>query len=111
MITGRASRRLVDEIAAHPSKDSFCWFCRRAHQNDIENILPFLTAGLLYVAINPNPVVALNLFRTVFAARVVHTLVYAFRPVPQPTRALAYFAAYGATFYMALQTVLFFYGK
>ena len=36
---------------------------RKAHLNDLENILPFLLLSVLYVATNPNPTVALWHFR------------------------------------------------
>ncbi|KAH8344514.1 hypothetical protein KR084_002277, partial [Drosophila pseudotakahashii] len=79
---------------------------RRAHRNDLENILPFFAIGLLYVLTNPAAFLAINLFRAVGIARIVHTLVYAVVVVPQPSRALAFFVALGATVYMALQVVL-----
>merc|ERR1711874_119846 len=46
---------------------------RRAHLNDMENIVPFLFIGLIA------------------ACRMVHTVVYAIVVMPQPSRALAYF--------------------
>ncbi|XP_020797755.1 microsomal glutathione S-transferase 1 isoform X2 [Drosophila serrata] len=79
---------------------------RRAHRNDLENILPFFAIGLLYVLTNPSAWLAINLFRAVGIARIVHTLVYAVVVVPQPSRALAFFVALGATVYMALQVIL-----
>ncbi|KAH8301341.1 hypothetical protein KR059_000526, partial [Drosophila kikkawai] len=79
---------------------------RRAHRNDLENILPFFAIGLLYVLTNPSAWLAINLFRAVGISRIVHTLVYAVVVVPQPSRALAFFVALGATVYMALQVVL-----
>ncbi|XP_055844714.1 microsomal glutathione S-transferase 1-like isoform X1 [Episyrphus balteatus] len=75
---------------------------RRAHRNDMENILPFLTMGLLFVCVDPSPTLAMWLFRIVAAARILHTLVYAFRPVPQPTRAIMFFIAFLITMFMAL---------
>ncbi|XP_061396674.1 microsomal glutathione S-transferase 1 [Musca vetustissima] len=75
---------------------------RRAHRNDMENILPYFTMALLYICTNPNPTIACNLFRVAAVARIIHTLVYAFRPVPQPSRFLAFFTMYLITIYMAL---------
>jgi uncharacterized MAPEG superfamily protein len=49
---------------------------RRNHLNDMENILPFVAIGLFYVAINPNPVVALWHFRVFFFSRIFHTIAY-----------------------------------
>ncbi|ALC48562.1 Mgstl [Drosophila busckii] len=79
---------------------------RRAHRNDLENILPFFIIGLLYTLTNPAAFLAINLFRAVAIGRIVHTLVYAVVVVPQPARALAFFVALGASIYMALQVVL-----
>uniref|UniRef100_A0A1B0ADX1 Microsomal glutathione S-transferase 1 n=1 Tax=Glossina pallidipes TaxID=7398 RepID=A0A1B0ADX1_GLOPL len=74
---------------------------RRAHRNDLENILPYFTMALLYICTDPNPSIACNLFRIGSIARIIHTLVYAFRPVPQPSRFIAFFIMYLITFYMA----------
>ncbi|XP_013117541.1 microsomal glutathione S-transferase 1 isoform X2 [Stomoxys calcitrans] len=74
---------------------------RRAHRNDMENILPYFTMALLYICTNPNPSVACNLFRVAAVARIIHTLVYAFYPVPQPSRIIAFFTMFGITMYMA----------
>uniref|UniRef100_A0A182LW85 Microsomal glutathione S-transferase 1 n=1 Tax=Anopheles culicifacies TaxID=139723 RepID=A0A182LW85_9DIPT len=81
---------------------------RRAHRNDLENILPFFTIGLLYMLTNPEPFIAINLFRAVAVARIIHTLVYAVVVIPQPARGLSWGIAYGATAYMAVKTALFF---
>jgi len=64
---------------------------RRAHLNDLENILPFLIIGLVYVGINPSASCAVFYFRLFAVARVLHTLVYALVVVPQPARAIAFF--------------------
>lgn len=79
---------------------------RRAHRNDLENIVPFLVIGLLYTLTNPSAFWAINFFRAVGIARIAHTLVYAVVVVPQPSRALAFFVAHLITAYMALQVVL-----
>lgn len=81
---------------------------RRAHRNDLENILPFFAVGLLYVLTNPDAFIAINLFRAVAISRIVHTLVYAVVVVPQPARALSWAIAYGTTGFMAVKTILFF---
>lgn len=49
---------------------------RRAHQNDLENILPFLAIGFLYALSGPSYAVAWWLFVAFTAARLVHTAVY-----------------------------------
>ncbi|XP_064556206.1 microsomal glutathione S-transferase 1 isoform X2 [Drosophila montana] len=79
---------------------------RRAHRNDMENILPYFIMALIYVCTNPNPLVACNLFRVAAIARIVHTLVYAVYPVPQPSRILAFATMMLITFYMAAVVAL-----
>ncbi|XP_037938214.1 microsomal glutathione S-transferase 1 [Teleopsis dalmanni] len=78
---------------------------RRAHRNDLENILPFFVIGFLYVLTNPVAFVAINLFRAVAIARIAHTLVYAVHVVPQPARALAFMVAFASTAFMAVQVL------
>merc|ERR1712179_893080 len=63
---------------------------RRAHQNDIENIFPFLILGLLYIFTNPE----------LATATVVYLLV-----VPQPARALAFFGGLGVNIYLAYKVI------
>ncbi|XP_050329838.1 microsomal glutathione S-transferase 1 isoform X2 [Bactrocera neohumeralis] len=79
---------------------------RRAHRNDMENILPYFTMALLYICTNPNPTVACILFRVAAIARILHTLVYAFYPVPQPSRIIAFGVAFVITIYMACAVAL-----
>ncbi|XP_023302252.1 microsomal glutathione S-transferase 1-like isoform X1 [Lucilia cuprina] len=80
---------------------------RRAHRNDMENILPFFAIGFLYVLTNPASFLAVNLFRAVALARIAHTLVYAVVVVPQPARAISFFVALAATAYMAVRVLIF----
>ncbi|XP_035783123.1 microsomal glutathione S-transferase 1-like isoform X1 [Anopheles albimanus] len=81
---------------------------RRAHRNDLENILPFFVIGFLYLLTNPAPTLAINLYRLVAVSRILHTLVYAVVPLPQPARFLAFVGALAPTAYMTLQTLLYF---
>lgn len=81
---------------------------RRAHQNDLENILPYFVIGFFYILTNPDPVIAANLFRAVAVSRIAHTLVYAVVVIPQPARAIAWLIPYVTSFYMAFKTILFF---
>ncbi|CAO1411892.1 unnamed protein product [Diamesa hyperborea] len=81
---------------------------RRAHRNDLENILPFFIAGFFYLLTNPSVFIAVNLFRAAAIARIVHTLVYAVVVVPQPARGIAFFVCMGATFYMSISTAIYF---
>ncbi|XP_063634662.1 microsomal glutathione S-transferase 1 [Cydia splendana] len=79
---------------------------RRAHLNDLENIPAFWILGALYLTTGPAGEWATLLFRLAAAGRVLHTLVYAVVPLPQPTRALAYLVPYGINVYMGVQVVL-----
>lgn len=73
----------------------------------MENILPFLAIGFLYVLTNPSASLAIKLYRTVGLARIAHTLVYAVVVVPQPARFIVFTIALLATAYMALCVVIF----
>ncbi|XP_053678846.1 microsomal glutathione S-transferase 1-like [Anopheles nili] len=119
LLTGR--QRFQKKVFANPEdiksskKDAVPKFddpdverVRRAHRNDLENILPFFTIGLLYMLTNPEPFIAINLFRVVAICRILHTLVYAVVVIPQPARGLSWGVAYMATGYMAFKTILFF---
>merc|ERR1712002_10781 len=77
---------------------------RRAHQNDIENIFPFLFLGLLYILTNPAVATATLVFRIFVGARILHTIVYLL-VIPQPARALAFFAGQGVNIYLAYKII------
>lgn len=49
---------------------------RRAHLNDLENIVPFLGIGLLYSLSGPDLSTALIHFRIFVGARIYHTIAY-----------------------------------
>lgn len=80
---------------------------RRIHQNDLENILPFLVVGLYYVLADPNALAAKILIGIAVGARFAHTLVYFFA-VPQPARTLCWAVHYLITCYMAIKAVVHF---
>ncbi|XP_042529380.1 microsomal glutathione S-transferase 1, partial [Dipodomys spectabilis] len=73
---------------------------RRAHLNDLENVVPFVGVGLLYALSRPAPATALLHFRVFAGARLFHTVAYLL-PLPQPSRALGFFVGYGVTLSMA----------
>merc|ERR1712227_50364 len=77
---------------------------RRAHQNDIENILPFLILGFLYMFTNPAYATALLCYRIFVGARILHTIVYLL-VIPQPSRALAFFAGIFVNIFMAYKII------
>ncbi|GAB0094412.1 hypothetical protein DMENIID0001_097080 [Sergentomyia squamirostris] len=82
---------------------------RRAHLNDIENIMPLLTIGFIYVLTNPLPVVAVNLYRVAGVIRIIHTIIYAIYPIRQPARAICFFVCYFITIYMAIMCIICFF--
>ena len=49
---------------------------RRAHQNDLENILPFFVVGFLYTLTGPSYDVVWWLYSTFTQARILHTICY-----------------------------------
>ena len=51
---------------------------RRAHLNDIENIIPFVLIAAIYLTTGPSLGTAKLLFRIFTAARYIHTFVYLF---------------------------------
>ncbi|XP_027846548.2 microsomal glutathione S-transferase 1-like [Aphis gossypii] len=81
---------------------------RRAHLNDLENIPFFVIVCFGYLLTNPSIYIATNLIRLFVASRIIHTIVYAVIVLPQPSRALSWFAGYATTWYMAFQVILSF---
>ncbi|XP_030567917.1 microsomal glutathione S-transferase 1 [Drosophila novamexicana] len=79
---------------------------RRAHRNDLENVLPFLLMSLAYVACGPHPLTAKLLIRIGASARLLHTIVYAVLPLPQPTRALSFFITFGIVCFEAIYVLI-----
>ncbi|KAG8005847.1 Microsomal glutathione S-transferase 1 [Nibea albiflora] len=93
-------------LRAHPDVERV----RRCHQNDLENIVPFIVVGLLYALTGPHLSTALLHFRIFAGSRILHTIAYVC-VLPQPSRVLSYITGLLVTFSMAhrvLSTVLFF---
>ncbi len=61
---------------------------RRAHRNDLENILPFFAVGLFYALTGPSLAAARVCFIGYALARVLHSIFYVL--ALQPHRTLAY---------------------
>lgn len=81
---------------------------RRAHLNDLENIPAFWVLGALYLTTGPSVLCATMLFRAFTLTRVIHSIVYAVYPLPQPTRAIAFAIPFLINLYMGAQTALYF---
>lgn len=71
----------------------------------MENIIPFIIIGFAYVLTNPDAWLAILLFRSAAAARILHTFVYAVYVLPQPSRALAFFVPFFISLYMAAKVM------
>ncbi|XP_008276996.1 microsomal glutathione S-transferase 1 [Stegastes partitus] len=73
---------------------------RRCHQNDLENVIPFVLIGLLYALTGPELSTALLHFRLFAGSRIFHTIAYV-GALPQPSRGLGFFVGFGVTLSMA----------
>ncbi|KPJ13602.1 Microsomal glutathione S-transferase 1 [Papilio machaon] len=81
---------------------------RRAHLNDLENIPAFWVLGALYLTTGPVAAWATLLFRVYAVSRIVHTIVYALIPLPQPARGIAFGVPYLIKWYMGFQVILYY---
>jgi uncharacterized MAPEG superfamily protein len=61
----------------------------RLHRNDLENILPFFTVGLIFVLMGVSAFAAQTYFYTFTGARIVHTIAYIAKLQPWRTVAFA----------------------
>ncbi|XP_038208522.1 uncharacterized protein LOC119829894 [Zerene cesonia] len=78
---------------------------RRAHLNDLESIPLFWILGGLYLTTGPSAVLATALFRTYTVSRIVHTVVYAIIPLPQPARGIAFDISFLIKLYMGVHVI------
>lgn len=76
---------------------------KRAHQNLIENAVPFFVVGLLYVLTGATRTGAIAYFATFTAARLLHTLFYLWGK--QPFRTITFAAGVLATLGMAVHVI------
>lgn len=74
----------------------------------MENILPYLSIGLIYVLTDPAPWIAKTCFIVATIARVLHTFVYAVYVIPQPARAICFFVQFVITIYFAIASIVYF---
>lgn len=77
---------------------------RRSHQNDLENIVPFLVIGFLYALSGVSYAPAAVLFIVFTAARLLYTVVYV--AGLQPWRTIAFAVAQIALYVMAIATLV-----
>lgn len=78
---------------------------RRAHLNDLENIPVFWVLGGLYLTTGPVAAWATLLFRLFTAGRIIHTIVYAVTPLPQPARGIAFGIPLFINLYMGFKVI------
>ncbi|CAL8242326.1 unnamed protein product [Merluccius merluccius] len=99
-VRGKSEEQKKKLLRSHPDVERV----RRCHQNDLENIIPFVIIGLLYSLTAPDISTALIYFRVFAASRICHTLAYIL-PLPQPSRALAWMTGMVVTFCMAFRVL------
>ncbi|XP_065807336.1 microsomal glutathione S-transferase 1 [Labrus bergylta] len=88
------------QLRTHPDVERV----RRCHQNDLENIVPFVVIALLYTLTGPSLSSALLHFRVFAGSRIFHTLSYVC-VLPQPCRALSWMIGMLSTFSMAYRVL------
>jgi uncharacterized MAPEG superfamily protein len=76
----------------------------RMHRNDLENILPFFTVGLIFVLMGVSAFAAQVYFYTFTGARIVHTVTYIARL--QPWRTIAFVLGLLCTIGMLVQILI-----
>ena len=77
---------------------------RRAHQNDLENIVPFIPLSMLWVLTSPSHTLFATLSWAFFGARVLYTICY-FRSL-QPWRSIAFGVAMLIMFAIGLMCLM-----
>lgn len=88
----------TQRLPAKTERDADVERYRRAHRNDLENILPFFVVGAIYAATQPSPLGAWLCLPGFALARVLHTVFYLRGAMPHRTIAYAY--GYFATVWM-----------
>jgi uncharacterized MAPEG superfamily protein len=89
-----AAQGIAEKSARDPDVERY----RRAHRNDLENILPFFVVGAIFAATGPSPLSAWLCLPGFALARLLHTVFYLRSAMPHRTIAYAY--AYFATLWM-----------
>nr|AFO69977.1 GST-like protein [Strongylocentrotus droebachiensis] len=79
---------------------------RRCHLNDLENIVPFIALGLLFALTSGASTTTIVWHYRIFVvARLLHTIAY-IGALPQPSRALSFFAGLVVNVSMAVQIIM-----
>lgn len=80
---------------------------RRAHQNDLENVLPWYAVTFLWLTTSPPMWLASLVIKTFVFARIGHTVAYAIMH-QQPLRAITFFIGFGAMVFQILHTLVYY---
>ena len=73
----------------------------------MENIVPFVLIGLLYVSTSPSLLVAKLFFAIFMVTRIAHTIIY-LNAVPQPARGLVFLAGFLINCAMVMSVIVHF---
>ncbi|XP_060885285.1 microsomal glutathione S-transferase 1-like [Labrus mixtus] len=95
-VASKSAEERKKQLRTHPDVERV----RRCHQNDLENIVPFVVIALLYTLTGPSLSSALLHFRVFAGSRIFHTLSYVCA-LPQPCRALSWMTGMLCTLSMA----------
>lgn len=87
-------------LSARTARDEDVERARRAHRNDLENILPFFAVGFFYALTQPNVAAARVLFVGYLLARILHSVFYL--AALQPWRTLVFALGQAITVVMLL---------
>jgi glutathione S-transferase len=87
-------------VAAKEGRDADVERARRAHRNDLENILPYFAVGAVYAACEPSALGAWLCYGGFTVGRVAHTLFYLNERMPH--RTVVYALGYFTTLWMIL---------
>jgi uncharacterized MAPEG superfamily protein len=90
--------------APRPSVDEDIERVRRAHLNDLENVLPFLVAAFLFALTGPGPLATRIYLWGFLTARVLHSIFYI--QGKQPHRTLAFTVGAVLMLFMVVQTLV-----
>ncbi|HJQ84452.1 MAG TPA: MAPEG family protein [Candidatus Binatia bacterium] len=91
-------------LAPRPTVDEDVERVRRAHQNDLENILPFFVLGVLFLLTRPSWNAAAIYLIGFLVARTLHSIFYV--QGLQPHRTIAFTLGGVLTLVMAVQTLV-----
>jgi uncharacterized MAPEG superfamily protein len=95
-------------MSASEALDAEVERARRAHRNDLENILPFLGVGLIYALTNPSTLGAQISFIGFTLARVLHSIFYVYQL--QPHRTLAFMVGALLMLWMVIASLVSLFG-